>query len=356
MHGSGGSENKAWILSVSNTAITVELKDGSLPSGTYGIKVIRSGRRNMQSEKMATITSLKNPISGINSNVYEKVVTASGVEFSEFWSIFCECSTSGYSGADPSASYVTGARGNWRKKRSYAYLTGRTQSSFDGNTNTRKDGVFTSYNPLYKKSGSHWQLDTVNWTFTSKVTIMNPNGQELENQDPLGRYSAATYGYNQTFATAVAANSRYRELGFDNVEEYGSLSCTDNHFKFAGPPIDSSQAHTGRKSIKVSSGTSVKMIKVLNTSTCTNEDNCDITYSSSNTDTPGVKSYTFSGSGATSPVTITWLVTNGNPIVTLNMGDVVINTNGAGSAWSVIINVSGSGGCTKSFSIGNISN
>ncbi|MHB8400565.1 MAG: hypothetical protein ACYDCN_00985, partial [Bacteroidia bacterium] len=176
------SENvKAWLLSVSNTAITVEEKDGTQPpNGTYTIKIIRSGRRNQQSTNMASITSLQNPISGLNNNVYSNVVQSSGTEFNEQWSVFCDC-ISNYHGADPSMSYVTGGKGNWRPTRSFAYLTSRTQSNYDNNTNIRKDGVFASYNPLYRKAGSKWQLDTTNWTFTSKVTTVNTNGQQLEN-------------------------------------------------------------------------------------------------------------------------------------------------------------------------------
>ena len=87
----------------------------------------------------------------------------------------------------------------------------------------------------------------------------------MENKDALGRYSAATYGYNQTFPTAVAANSKYKEIGFDNFEDYDFSKCADNHFKFRNytSNIDETQAHTGRKSIKVSSGTPVNMTKQL---------------------------------------------------------------------------------------------
>src|SRR6185437_1791016 len=279
-----------------SNSITIEDVHGHAPTSTgpYTIKVTRSGLKNQLSTNMATLTTLQNPIGGIGSNIYQKVINATATEYSEQWSVFCDCITA-YAGADPSKSYVTGAKGNWRPKRLFSYLTGRTQSNYDDNTNTRKDGIYTSYNPLYRKAGAKWQLDTTNWTFTSKVTIVNPHGQEIENIDPLGRYSAATYGYNQTFATAVSANSRHREIGFDNAEDYSLASCADNHFKFPSPVIDSTQAHTGRKSIRVSASSPLEMDKVLATADCSSEAPCNIDISSSYLE--GVFSYSFSGAG-----------------------------------------------------------
>jgi hypothetical protein len=346
---------KVWVLSVNANGIKVETASGSNPTGTYSIKVVRSGRRNMLSSNMASITSLQNPLTGINGNNYQKVITASGVEYNDQWSVFCDCINS-YGGADPSISYATGGKGNWHLKRNFAYLTGRTQSSYDGNTNTRKDGVYTSYNPLYKKTGAKWQLDTTNWTFTSKVTMINPNGQELENIDPLGRYSAATYGYNQTFATAVSANARYREIAFDNAEDYDLNNCGDTHFKFSNPRIDTGQSHTGRRSIRVSSGSPLSLTKVLNASTCSTSDACDMSdVILHNVDTNIPIGYSFSGPGAVAPLTISYNITGGNPQISINnTGGIKINN--PNSTWSAVVTVTGANGCVKSFIIGNAAN
>jgi hypothetical protein len=66
------------------------------------------------------------------------------------------------------------------------------------------------------------------------------------------------YGYNQTLATAVAMNTRYRQLGFTSFEDYNYPNCSDNHFKIGtASQIVSSEAHTGRKSIRVNAGTSI---------------------------------------------------------------------------------------------------
>lgn len=350
----GADTTKGWVVSSLFNGITVEKRDGTSPNGTYSVKVVRSGRRNMQSESMASISSLQNPINGLSNNIYEKVIAASGVEYNDQWGVFCGCFDSIVS------SYINGSKGNWRKKRAFAYLTNRTQSNYDNNTNIRKDGVFAAFNPLYKSQGNHWAFDTLNWTFTSRVTLMNPNGQELENRDALGRYSAANYGYNQTLATAVAANSQYRELGFDNAEEYGSLSCADNHFKFKYPKIDSAQSHSGRKSLKVTAGTPLTMTKFLGIpSECNRETDNPCAIYLSNTPgafiggggTPTNTIYSFSGTGATSPITISWIVLSGNPSVTLSGSTLSVPINS--SIWSILVTVTGATGCSQSFQINN---
>lgn len=351
---SSSGQIKAWLLSVSNTSITVEEKDGTQPpNGTYNIKIIRSGRKNRQSANMATITSLQNPLSGINNNVYNNVIHASGKQFNEQWSVFCDC-ISNYHGADPSVSYVTGGKGNWRVTRDFAYLTSRTQSSIDNNTNIRKDGVYTSYNPLYKKAGAKWQFDTTNWTFKSKVTIINPNGEELENQDALGRYSAATYNYNQTLATAVSANSRFREIGFDNVEAY-SKNCADDHFTFSNPRIDSTISHTGRKSLRVSSSSPTTMMKILNVPECPAVPFCDIAMAinggKSTAASSGGNNYVFTGTGAVAPLTMSWQISNGTPSIGITKANQITVT--ATGSWSAVVTITGATGCSEKFIIGN---
>jgi hypothetical protein len=148
-----------------------------------------------------------------------------------------------------------GVKGMFKPSKSFLYLSGRTQSNYNNNTNIRKDGVFTSFNPFYSLSSGKWNKNPDNWTFTSEVTEFSPFGAELENRDALGHYSAATFGYNQSLATGVAANAKYKEVGVDNFEDYSFNGCADNHFKFNinATQIDENNSHTGRNSIKVNS-------------------------------------------------------------------------------------------------------
>jgi len=248
-----GTFSKAWVTK--STGNNIQVRDNlgaNIPNSTYKAKVIRSGARNMQTMDMANITTLVNPLGGVASNVFQKVVSAKAIEFSNRWNTNCDCINT-LSSTNP---YTNGTAGNYKPVRNYEYLTGRGQTNTQGNSNIRNDGLFTSYNPFYKNLGGKWVLNPYGWTFASEITDFNPYGQELENRDALGRYSAATFGFNQSLATSVGANTRYRELGYESFEDNGWNNCADRHFKFISTPwnvinnnITSAQSHTGKYSL-----------------------------------------------------------------------------------------------------------
>src|ERR1043165_8206486 len=144
-----GTPNKTgWIKTITGSTIEVINKVGGVITGTYNIKVIRSGQRNHLQTDMANITCETNPLAGLKSNVYENVLQASAVEFSDKRKTECNCLT----GHDEETvvpysvnPYIIGTKGNWRPLKSYTHLTKRTKSNYDGNTNIRRDGMFTSY-------------------------------------------------------------------------------------------------------------------------------------------------------------------------------------------------------------------
>ena len=320
----GGLSPKAWVTSVGANSITTQDRNGNpVSNGTYDLKITRSGRRNLSKMPMAKLTCLSNPLMSINSNACDSILQASAIEYSNDWKTSCECFGGTGSGVNTTTNpYVLGLKGNWRPKRSNLYLSPRTQSNYDNNTNIRVDGVFAAFTPFYKFTSGKWVIDPSNWTYTSQVTEFSPFGAELENQDALGRYSAATFGYNQTFATAVAANSEYREIGADNFEDYDFSTCSDSHFKFksgtTSPTIDKTQSHTGRRSILVTSGAPVDMNKVLGV--CAPVNTCSIAIASTLT--------TFSPSAGTSgniivsggagPYSLSWIILYGSPSITLS--------------------------------------
>ncbi len=263
---------KYWVTDTKPDTLFLMAKNGSPPSftGIKSVRILRSGRRNQQNTAMASITCHSNPLSTFSSNVYQNVVQANAIEFANSWRTYCDCFSAKNAGGNYTSNpYVAGIKGFWKPTRTYLYLSPRTQSNEMNNTNIRTDGMMTSFNPYYKLSGNKWDVDMHNWTYTTEVTEFSPYGQELENKDALGRYSAAVYGYNQSLAIAVGANTKYKELAYDNFEDYGFSYCADNHFKFNLPKldetngnaviasIDSLNSHTGKKSIKVASGKSV---------------------------------------------------------------------------------------------------
>ena len=141
-----------------------------------------------------------------------------------------------------------------------------------------KDGAFGSYTNFWSDAGDHFAPDysTPKWVWTSEVTDYSPFGMELENKDPLGRFSSAKYGYANTLPTAVASNTRHRQLWYEGFEEYSYLNTIQDEFicpqwdvsytKFGIPyrlyyetndNLDQTESHSGNVSLKLASGDSL---------------------------------------------------------------------------------------------------
>ena len=345
---SGSSNVLGWVTNVTPSSITIQKADGYAPTaGTYGVKVIRSGRRNLQNVPIASMTTLTNPLNNLKNNTFENVLQAEAKEFGNKWRTYCDCFDGGTNTIKTSKNpYVMGIKGNWRLLKSYLHLTERSQSNYNKNTNIRKDGVFTSYTPFYKLLSNAWNKDDKNWTYTSEVTEFNPIGQEIENKDALGRYSAATFGYNQSLATAVAANSKYAQVGYDNFEDYGFSKCADNHFKFTnGVNNLNGDAHTGKYSIQVASGTPVVLDRQLQP--------CDKAECKINLTFVTATGNVIVNNGI-SPYTITWNIISGSPNVTLTAtGLIISNPTGSSLPWIVDITVIDSKNCSSTRTIKN---
>lgn len=267
-----------WVTNVSSSSITIADLNGATPGSISGtIKVIRSGRKNMQSMPIGTITSKENPIAGgslHNFSEDDKILNAGAIEFTDDWNGFCECGIDINDQLGLKNPYILGWRGNWRAKRSLLFLTDRTQADLNRNTNIREDGIYTSFDRFWLHDGlGHWNPNTGtlggfnNWTFTSEVTLFSPFGFELENRDALDRFSSAIYGFNQTLPTAVASNARYSEIGFESFEDHDCKSCTDDHFSYSESTptaaISKEESHSGYRSIAIQPGDSVVIRKII---------------------------------------------------------------------------------------------
>jgi hypothetical protein len=336
---------KGWVVSVTNTTIEVVDRYGLPANGYSDVKVIRSGKRNTMTTDMATITTLTNPVTSLKSNVYQNVLQAGSVEFTNKRQTHCDCITSSGSPLPFTTNpYVLGTKGNWRPLKSYTHLTGRSQSNYNTNTNIRKDGVFTSYTPFYKWVAGTWQKDFKDWTYVSEVTEFNIYGEELENKDALGRYSSATFGYNQAMALSVAANTAYKEQGFDGFEDYAYNPCMDDHFKFKNQVPNNTESHTGRNSLKVLNGYPVIMNKQI-AENCEPVSECNIVITLTTGD-----SYTLSLSNATEPVSLSWDIISGTPTLTPITGGLQIG----GCGYTIEFTVTDSKGCTATKTVSRV--
>jgi hypothetical protein len=166
--------------------------------------------------------------------------------------------------------YVRGLLGNWRPLKSYVYYgERREQDPTVASTNIAKDGIIKDFEPF-------WAFDVVNnkqitktnsikWTWNSEITQYNRKGAELENKDPLERYNASIYGYNEALPVAVVNNSKLRQSAFDGFEDYNfkdqtcGLDCNPNkrHFdtKLNIFQLSEEQAHSGKYSLKTDNNT-----------------------------------------------------------------------------------------------------
>ncbi|MBC7412325.1 MAG: hypothetical protein H7331_07715 [Bacteroidia bacterium] len=307
---------KVWITLVSANSVSGVKQNGDAASTSGIMTILRSGRKNQQAAPMASVTTLNNPLNNISANIYEKVLQASAMEYSNDWRTHCDCfeHTSDVYTTNP---FILGTKGYWKTKRSFLHLTNRTQTNANNNTNTRKDGVFSSFTPYYtfgKNNSNKWEIDGKNWTYTAEVTEFSPFGEELESKDALGRYSSAVFGYNQKMPLAVSANSRYKNMAVDNFEDYKFSKCADNHFKFnqnSYVPLVYTQAHTGRTSIKVNASAPVSLQKQL--IVCELQ-GCNLTLNTSVNSSISLTSIV----GGTLPYTIEYNILGGSPSVVIN--------------------------------------
>lgn len=262
--------HRGWVTNIQG-GLKILSEDGEYYSNPGSLKVMRSGRKNRQVLPVASIVTLSNPIDG-NHLLFTNVLEASAIEYTDEAGVFCgEC------GLEPGMNYnpyIVGSRGSWKQQKSYVYLTDRTQSRANNNTNIRKDGVYKDFSPFWTtNNGLDWNKNLSNpkWVYSSEVTIFSPYGSALENRDALGRYSSAVYGYNQVLPVANASNAMYQEIAFDGFEDYELDFCDKDHFSYESTInentgvifITEDESHSGRRSIQVEPGVSIGVRKVV---------------------------------------------------------------------------------------------
>ena len=164
--------------------------------------------------------------------------------------------------------YVEGVWGNWRVDTTYVYYGDRIESTVNPSeplVDTRTAGVIQNFERFWNFEEGVLQRNfsaSDVWVWNNTITQYNRKGYEIENHDPLGRYNAGLYGYNQQLPVAVINNARYREVMFDGFEDYNykTSGCADlnlckprRHFTIAGVEqyLDTVEQHSGRYSIKL---------------------------------------------------------------------------------------------------------
>ncbi|MGV3597035.1 MAG: hypothetical protein ACO1PI_04155 [Bacteroidota bacterium] len=216
-------------------------KNGTkIPNGTYSMRVLRSGRRNMQAVPVGKIVSNDNPVptsgssflNGSGEVMMSNVINASAASFSDQWQTYrhdpgCwkkECEPISYdrifSSEEPAEGmycffgwplppftafpkendrvnpFVLGIRGNWRPDYTYVYYdrgnstfkrqqTNTTSypytdygAGFNG-TNTASDGKLTSFKPFWFYSSGKWDNRGLNSSQTNNPWIWNAKANQI---------------------------------------------------------------------------------------------------------------------------------------------------------------------------------
>ena len=212
-----------------------------------------------------------------------RIINAGAVEFSDDWDE--ECRSAAEIAEHPNVNlYRSNERGVWRAKQSHLYLAPRVHnqnalgtypSTGSDQVDPRNDGFYTHFSPFYQFGNpllnNEWEIVEHGWTSTSVVTKYSPYGFELENKDALSRYSSAQYGYNFMFPTAVSANAKYSQIGYDGFEDYDFQGFDPRHFSFrdrSNGSIVDTKSHTGRFSLRIEKGEKVTRRINIEGNTC----------------------------------------------------------------------------------------
>ncbi len=152
--------------------------------------------------------------------------------------------------------YEIGAKGKWRPKSTFAYLTDIISANDDGRV-YKDAGVFNDFTLFnWKHEDAN---DTTKWLRTNTITKYSPNGNPLEDKNIRDIYSTAKFGYHHTVPYLVAQNAEYTSVDFESFEnsyEKRSGGFVVKYFEDgllyleSLGSVDNTVAHAGSRSFK----------------------------------------------------------------------------------------------------------
>jgi hypothetical protein len=269
-----------WALntnkSTDNTGLTdaapvykfIDAKGKPYTNANVTFRIIRSGKRNMLDAHLQSITTMANPIinngTQLNIDNTTQAVNATAMEYKEKWqtdadeisgfvTIITNCTPADVASCNISDDtyhldkninpYTRGLLGNFSPYRSVVFYNSRAETSSTTQTNLPKNGLLSSFTPYwnFNVAGSLMPLHTSDeggsqyWVWNSLTTRKNAKGQELENKNALGIYTAAQYGYNKTLPVAITNNAAYSEGAYDGFEDYSYTNSLNNASLYVQP-------------------------------------------------------------------------------------------------------------------------
>lgn len=186
-----------------------------------------------------------------------------------------DCSLDNNTGGNP---YLNGILGNWRLKSTWVYDTSRVYL----NSNTPSEqGYYSHFNPFWN-CAAFPNANRKNWETFSVNRTIDASGKILETTDALGMPSANLFGYNNSFITAAADNTLYRNVAIQNFEDTdyrnfpdedaGGIPCHGkyhwfgvdskflNRYNLIRPVVTrSSESHSGKYGLSILSGAPISI-------------------------------------------------------------------------------------------------
>ncbi|RXK85266.1 hypothetical protein [Filimonas effusa] len=297
MSGSATSQ-RAWVIKDDEGKYRLIDKNGEwIRANNVTYIILRSGKRNMLNASAGTVVCMNNPIFNgtLNLGVDRRILEAKMLEYGQVWGAPIKNKYEPYNGTARSSwggcvdpvnrvinPYYEGILGNWRPKADYVYVTNRvhrqSQSTLAGSTDIRNSGFYQDYSLFWLRETTgalnkfikNPDLAASKWVANNTSIYYDQKGNEIESKDPLNRYGAVLYGYQQSAAIAIAANARHNEIAFDGFEDYNYSSgvidtCPmQKHFDWELSNVNGNcsssvclsglRAHTGKYSLQLNGG------------------------------------------------------------------------------------------------------
>lgn len=168
----------------------------------------------------------------------------------------------------PFNPYHHGYLGNWKPSETKIYQANRTNTIQANAPQLKNSGHFTELYNYWNNNGNTsngWAVISNTykdkWVTANTITQYSKQGQELENKNALGIYSAANFAFGGQLPVAVASNARHREIYVNTFEDVLSNSENAIDLKRIGSTTPASlttfitinNAHTGHRSLKLPS-------------------------------------------------------------------------------------------------------
>lgn len=207
-------------------------------------RIIRSGKRNLIGNNLASYTAMENPIVANKLTLpLNKIVNASAIEYKEKWqndidvfgkgkwvyneynctfTFLADCGGNFENSINP---YLKGLVGNTKPYKSLVYYGDRAETNTSPNTtDIRTNGLFANFAPYWVFNTPHNNVvkntaASSKWQWKTELTKVNSKGKELETVNALGIFTSSQNGYAKNMPTTVVNNSRYNESMFEGFED-----------------------------------------------------------------------------------------------------------------------------------------